>query len=92
MEDVAEQPANATDEPVKRGRKPKTTANLRIRSMNGRNATGGVNVAPGILGKIKPGDVCEVPIEVAGLFDGSEFAEVTKEAANCRLVGNEVVR
>jgi hypothetical protein len=62
--------------------KPKTYA-IKIRAMGARNAVEGFFIADGV--KIKPQDVCTVPVEVAQMFDGSDYVEQTKLEANCSL-------
>lgn len=82
-----------TTERKKPGPKPKAeTVNIKIKSMGGKYITGGVNVASGKRGKLKAGEVCEVPADLAKALAVTDMIEVTPLDATCKLVHGEVVR
>lgn len=88
-----DQATEQSTERKKPGPKPKAeTVNIKIKSMGGKFITGGVNIVAGRLGKLKPGDVCEVPADVAKDAAATDLIEVTPLDANCKLVNGEVVR
>lgn len=72
--------------------KPKApkTVNITIKSMGGRFATGGLNLASGKKAKLLAGEVCEVPEATYRLVKAN--AELSDEKADCFLVGDEIVR
>ncbi|WP_373089283.1 hypothetical protein [Zhongshania sp.] len=77
----------------KPGPKPKAeTVNIKIKSMGGKFISGGVNIVAGRAGKLKPGDVCEVPADIAKDAAKTDMVEVTPLDSNCRLVHGEIVR
>lgn len=72
-------------------RAPKTR-NVKIKTMNGRCYITNFNVVAGRLGRINPGDICEVPEAVASKLEDCDLVEFTRGAANCvvREVTEEV--
>lgn len=68
------------------------TKNIKIKSMNDRWATGSVNIAAGMGGKLMAGEVCEVPADVAEALEDFDLVEGTRSAATCKLVGGVIQR
>lgn len=65
---------------------------VKIKSMNGRYASEGVNIAAGRAAKMKIDDVCKVPVSIADALAGCDLIERTNTTANCELVNGVIER